>query len=188
MTRRLLNFEVAVLIEAGAYQDRDTATSQQVWREYHAPPHLKGRQWFNTDFVIELDNWDQSERPKPVSVPIRPNTLGADFFIMLTADRIPTMLELLEGESISRKSFNEDISQIAEFVDNLRHVPIDVAVTKAPYLRIARLQRCIAFVVATTTAIFDLLNSPSLTIEAEENAVAYRSVRGELLIDGVLYD
>src|SRR5690349_6065111 len=101
MARLLLFSELAILKEAGA-SGQYISTLQQVWQEYHAPPRLERQQWFNTDFVIKLNNWDQREKPKATTVPIRPGTLGADFFVLLTTTGTPTQLELLEGESIAR--------------------------------------------------------------------------------------
>lgn len=55
MSRTLLTSEIAILIEAGATTPREALAAQPVWQEYHVPPHeTKRRQWFNTDFVVEL--------------------------------------------------------------------------------------------------------------------------------------
>ena len=187
MARQLLFSEVAILIEAGASPNRDILKSQQVWQEYHAPPHLKRRKWFNTDFLIQLNNWDQQERPKATSVPIRPRTLGADFFVMLTPSGVATQLELLEGESIGKSSFCEEIRSVEKAVDSLWEVPRAVSVSKAPYLRVARLKKCIAFCVSSTTAIVELLNTNAIRVNSGGNLVGYRSAGRDILIDGVLY-
>jgi len=185
MIRRLLNFEVAILVEAGAANDRDLAAAQQVWQEYHAPPHAKGRQWFNTDFVIELNNWNEDERLKASSVAVRPKTVGADYFVMLTADRTPTMLELLEGESIPKKSFRAEIVQLSKFLSVRNDLLVNVQVDTAPYLRIARLRDSTAFVVATTTTIQPLLFASPVSIDPQ---VSFRSAGSDILIDGVICD
>jgi hypothetical protein len=189
VARELLQAEVAVLKAAGASRDRDLISSQKVWQEVHVPPHLKTDQWFNTDFCIELDNWDRRELPSATGVPIRPNTLGADFFVMLTPSGIPTMMELLEGESIRKSSFREEIRRVECFVFKFTSVlPSSLPVNDAPYLRVARLPTCVAFWVSTSTDIVPLLNAPSVAVDAGCNLLSYRATGESILLDGVLYD
>jgi hypothetical protein len=188
MARQLLNSEVAILLEAGASPDRDIISSQQVSEEYHSAPHLKRQQWFNTDFLIRLNNWDRTLTAKSRIVPIRPQTLGADFFVMLTPTGIPTQLELLEGESVRKESFREEIIIVEKALRMLPHIPSGIAVDNAPYLRVVRLEKSIAFWVASTTSISELLNVTGSRADAGNNLIGCRTVDSEILIDGVLYD
>jgi len=186
VTRELLNAEVAVLTAASTSRQ---IKNQRVWQEVHVPPHLNSNQWFNTDFCIELDGWDRNELPYATGVPIRPQTMGADFFIMLTPSSVPTMMELLEGESINKTSFREEIRLVECFVSkHASALPSLIPVNDAPYLRVARLPTCIAFWVSTSTDIVPLLNAPSVAVNVGCNLLSYRTSGGRTLLDGVLYD
>lgn len=112
MSRQLLYSELAILLEVGASLPGDIGTCPEVKSEYHSQPHISRKQWFNTDFFIELDNWDQDAHTKTSGVPIRPWSMAGCFYVQLTRKGIPTMLELLEGESLPMSSFREEICRV----------------------------------------------------------------------------
>jgi hypothetical protein len=189
MARTLLNSEIAILLEAGASTRRDILASQQVLHEYHAPPRLNRQRWFNTDFLIELQDWNNRDRSKGKCIPIRPWSLAGTFHVSLTSDGDPTTLELLDGESLPQSSFRDEIRQVETAVKSFsRHVPRMISVSKSPYLRVARLEHCVLFLVASTTEVFDLLCQPSMPVNADHHLISYRVFNNDLLIDGVIFD
>jgi len=188
MPRLLLNSEIAILQDAGASRGGKKNDLQQVRREYYSPPRQSCEQWFNTDFVVELDNWDQTQRPKAKCVPIRPKSPGAEFFVMLTPDGVATKLELLSGESIARSSFSQEIQQIDQVLHSFSGSPQEISTDNAPFLRIARLKNSIAFLICSTTDILHLLAAHPISINSGRHLIAYRELKGETLIDGVIND
>ncbi len=188
MTRRLLNFETAILSEAGVAGGFDIASRHQVLREYHAPPHVKGEQWFNTDFWVEINKCDDRTKTKISGPPIRPWTMAGQFYVRLTTAGIPITLELLEGESLLQSSFADEIRRVEEALERLRKIPRPILAVLSPYLRVARLDTCVPFVVSTTTSIIDLVSAPAVDLKSSRHKISYRQADDHFLIDGVLYD
>jgi hypothetical protein len=189
MSRTLLTSETIILIEAGATSPRKVLASQSVWRELHAPPHETGQQqWFNTDFVVELTERDSSENRQVRGVPVRPYSLGGDFFVLLSAEGTPIRMELLEGESIPKSSFKEEVHRIDSAIKSLPTLPQHLSTWRTPYLRIARLSNSVAFLMSSTTAISEVLSAKPVFVAAGDDLIEHRSAAGHLLIDGVLYD
>jgi hypothetical protein len=188
MGRQLLNFELAVLIEAGAGVSYDIASSLPVISEYHSPPHIKCRQWFNTDFVIELSKWGDDAETKISGAPIRPWSMAGHFYVHLTTAGVPITLELLEGESLPKSSFRDEICRVDAALELLSRLPRPVLAGKEPYFRVARLEKCVPFVVSTTTSITDLLSTPSINVGTVPDRISYRVAGDQLLVDGVLFD
>lgn len=189
MSRQLLTSEKSILIEAGVTPPPEVLASQSIWRELHVPPHQSGqRQWFNTDFVVEFMEAGRREERQVTSVPVRPLTLGADFFVQLSADGMPIMIELLEGESIPVSSFAEEVQRIDRALQSATELPRRLSSRQVPYLRIARLSRSVAFLLSSTTAISEVLSATPVYVASAEGTIEHRSAGGEILIDGVLHD
>jgi hypothetical protein len=188
MTRRLLNFEIAILSEAGVSGGFDMASRHQVLREWHAPPYVKSEQWFNTDFWIEINEYSIRTKTKTKGPPIRPWSMAGQFYVVLTMDGVPLTLELLEGESLPSSSFIEEIGRVEVALERLRKIPRPILAEAEPYLRVARLDACVPFVVCTTTSIVDLVSAPAVNLKSAPHRISYRQVGEHFLIDGVLYD
>ncbi len=189
MSRTLLTSEISILLEAGATSPREVLASQPVWRELHAPPHEAGqRQWFNTDFVVELREQDENEKQSGGCVPVRPYTLGGDFFVLLSTKGTPISMELLEGESIPKSSFEEEVHRIDDVLSSLPSLPQHLSTQHAPYLRIARLSDSVAFLICSTPTISEVLAAKPEYVTLSNGLIEHRSSAGHVLIDGVLYD
>jgi hypothetical protein len=187
MSRTLLTSEISIFIEAGATSPREVLAAQSVWQEYHAPQRGRQPQWFNTDFVVELAEWQAGELHTS-GMPVRPYTLGADYFVGLTANGAPVMLELLDGESIPKTSFKEEVRRIDGAISSLQTLPQHLSTQRAPYLRIARLSSSVAFLMSSTTAISEVLSAKPVFVTSSDGLIEHRSVAGQVLIDGVLHD
>ncbi len=192
MNRPLLHSEVALLLEGGAVLHATPMSALRVLAEYHSQPQVMLPQWFNTDFYIELaDREERMQTPRRKggrAIPVHPLTLGAEYFVIVSEAGRPLTLELLNGESIRQSTFRDELEWIDEVLRNIRDLPRPISVANAPYLRVARLQTCVPFVVATTTSISDLLSAPAVELDTSKGQASYHVLGDQLLIDGVLFD
>jgi hypothetical protein len=188
MSRPLLHLETALFIEGGAPADPAFMASLRVLEEYHAPKRSPDARYFNTDVLIKIRAWIGGEKRNGKCVPVRPNTMGAEYFVMLDPTATPISLHLLNGESIPISSFREEIDRITSVVDQLDGLPRPVSINHVPYLRVVRLSTSIAFVVATCTDIVALLQASAQPLDAGRHLCALHQYCGEFLIDGVILD
>ena len=184
--RDLLAFETEILLEAGVPRDDRFLRTIQVTKEYYANKKSHQKIWFNTDFYIELDTKVKGVESKATCIPIRPESLGAEFFVSLTENRVPTMLELLDGESIPISSFQQEIERLDQVFNTLPELPRRSSVKSYPYLRIAALTKGVAFVVSSTTNIGDLFSIQAVQIQRYPHQIEYRNIKEEFLLDGII--
>jgi hypothetical protein len=64
----------------------------------------------------------------------------------------------------------------------------ELSTQRAPYLRIARLSKSVAFLISSTTAISEVLSAKPVFVTCSDGHIEHRSGAGHILIDGVLYD
>jgi len=186
MSRLLLTSEIEVLIESGATTPREVLAIQPIWQEYHVPKMRRQRQWFNTDFFVDLAEPDLSVKSYSLGTPVRPFTMGAAYFVSFIGDRIPIKVHLLEGEMFAKSSFKEEIRRIDEVLESLIELPRKLSTKRAPYLRVARLSQSIAFLIASTTTITDVLPARPVYLPWADGSLEYRTAGDEILIDGVI--
>lgn len=188
MSRLLLTSEIAILIESGATTPREALLAQPILEEYHVPQRLKQRQWFNTDFVVKLSEWNPNEKTYAWGTAVRPNTMGGAYYVLFVKNGIPIELELLEGEMFAKSSFKEQTRRIDEALETILELPRKLSTKRAAYLRVARLSQSIAFLVSSTTTITDVLPARPAYLPQTYGLIEYRKSGDEILIDGVIRD
>lgn len=161
----------------------------RVLEEVYIPPRREPRrQWFNTDFALVFQEpMPSHEQWRVESVPVHPNTLGADIFAVTGADGKPIRLELLNGESIAADVFSGNIRAIRNVFSEISWLSPYRNIATLPFLRVVQLTTCTAFVVSTRTDIAAMTAGEKRRIPADNARMDfYKSDDGHILIDGVI--
>jgi len=182
--RRMTRFESEILVAAQVHVDLSACL---VVDEFYAAARVRGTQQFNTDFFVEVrDNREEVSRSVTI-VPIKPNTMGCDFFVSERPSSRRIRIELLAGESIPRQSFREEIELVQQSLNAIAsRIARAAQITAAPLLRIVVLRSSIVFLAALDSFDPDALGTLPITVEHEGNIVDVRESPKGRVIDGVI--
>jgi len=191
-SRPLLYSEYAIIREAYKTNNRMPPSDIVVLEDDYDPSWVGAKKLFNADFMLKLCETDYSDVTVEV-VPVRPHTMGAEYFIVIRDDGLPVLVHLLAGEAIPLASFSGAVKQIDASIAHL----FGESCTNADYLRIAELSDGISFLVVKSPdseleellawRLAEMARLPVQILESERRRLfVRRSANESVLIDGFL--
>lgn len=156
-----------------------------VVREEHAPSQIGASQLFNVDFSLWLlpDLPERQERTVEV-IPVRPHSMGAEYFVTIRNDGAPALVELIGGKSIPLDSFSESVKRVDAVVTDILHESCESVM----YLRLAELATGVSFLVAKMH-IEELMHLPPQHKTVDKGQLFIRRLDDKpVMIDGFLED
>jgi hypothetical protein len=182
--RPILASEHAIL--ATAYHERGLAPPQapRVVRELYSPSQCGFKRLFNGDFSLEfVPQLDRTWTFATTVVPVRPLTMGAEYFIVIRSDGAPIRIDLINGESIPTSSFRLAVAR----VDAVLRPEFGRSGRELPYVRLAELPSGISFL-AATGPIESLTALPPRPIPIDSGIAFRRQLDDQqVLVDGLLF-
>jgi hypothetical protein len=181
--RRLLYSEFVIVQSAYANTTMTAPSDVCVLREEYSPSRIGAGRLFNTDFSLFL----QPELPRRDDrivevVPVRPHSMGAEYFVTIRNDGAAALVELIGGESIPLDSFSESI----ERVDAVASKILYEACRNLFYLRLVELATGVSFLGAKMH-IEDVIHLPAERKAVDKGQLFARTLNGEtVMIDGFL--
>ena len=181
--RPLLHSEFAILQSAYANSSVRIPPEVCVLREEYATSRVEAPRLFNADFSLWLlpDLPMREDRIVEV-VPVRPHSMGAEYFLTIRNDGSPALMELIGGASIPFESFAEAISRVEVFTSEV----LRESCANVPYLRLAELTTGISFL-AAKMRIEELTRLPPEHKTINKCQFSTRRLNGEaVMIDGFI--
>jgi hypothetical protein len=183
--RPLLHSEFAIIQSAYANTTMAIPSDVSVVREEYAPSRIGASRLFNTDFSLwllpNLPKWQ--ERAVEI-IPVRPHSMGAEYFVTIRNDGAPALVELIGGESIPLDSFSASINRVNAVVTDILHESCE----SIAYLRLAELATGVSFL-AAKMHIEKLMRLPPEHKTSNKGQLFTRTLDGKpVMIDGFLED
>jgi hypothetical protein len=183
--RPILHSEFMIIQSAYANAAVKLSADVSVVKEEYTPSQIGKSRLFNADFSLWLlpDLPKRKERKVEV-VPVRPHSIGAEYFVTIRNDGAPALVELIGGESIPLDSFSDLMKRVDSVVTEI----FRDSCKNATYLRLAELATGVSFL-AAKMHIEELTCLPPEQMTLNKGQVFIRRLDGQpVMIDGFLED
>jgi hypothetical protein len=113
---------------------------------------------FNADFAIWfVDTFPLEAKLKSHVLPVMPNTLGAELFVVFDENQVPILVRLIGGDNFPVIDFANTIKDVHKILSEARALPS----FNESFVRIVDLGSVVSFLVATGPLVEFMYISPS---------------------------
>lgn len=185
MPRQLMFWEKLTLNSLVSSDASRDSSSVHVVEENFSAPRRNGRQWFNTDFMLQfVSALPLQQEFGGGAFPIRRNSIGAELFLLLDDCANPLRLELLNGESTPLSSYERELAQIEDAISEFGIDDWKLAIRSAELLRIFEFDRSIIFLASTTPRVSSFSVASPLEFNSDRAQIQTRRQGDGKIIEG----